>query len=131
MPNIPEGKIIFGEVEERYVHELGGNSDVVRFKYEHIVGIPEVSAYNEQYTAQFKDIDFDGSKELVIARQKHIGIYPNNRQEGHFIQILKINQREIIDVTSQFINENYASDDGVIFGGCTIDNRLRNGIQGR
>jgi hypothetical protein len=129
LPNIPEGKIIFGEVEERYVHELEGNSDVVRFKYENIVGIPEVSAYNEQYTAQFKDIDFDGNKELVIARQKHTGTYPNNRQEGHFIQILKINQREIIDVTSQFINENYASDDGVIFGGCSFDNRLRNGIR--
>ena len=129
LPNIPEGKIIFGEVEERYVHELGGNSDVVRFKYENIIGIPVVQDYNEQYTAQFKDIDSDGNKELVIARQKHIGTYPNNRQEGHFLQILKFNQREIIDVTSQYIDDGFASDDGVIFGNCTIDNRLRNGIR--
>ena len=129
LPDIPEGKIIFGEVEDRYVHELGGNSDVIRFKYNNIVGIPEVIDYNEQYTAQFKDIDFDGNKELVIARQKHIGTYPNNRQEGHFIQVLKFNQREILDVTSQYIDDGYASDDGVIFGNCTIDDRLRTGIR--
>jgi hypothetical protein len=138
VPEVPSGKIIFGEIEERYIEELGGNKEILRFKYQNIVGIPEVPGFEELYSAKFKDIDNDGKKELVIERL-HLNVsYTedssgqrtyNNRQEGHYIQILEINNREFTDVTNEYIDDNFGTDSGVIFGECNFDNRLPSHIR--
>lgn len=128
-PNIPATKILYGSKGYRFLPELNKNIEVVRFTYDNLVEIPKVEGYEEAYSAKYKDIDNDGIEELIIERL-HLEV--NNqytRQEGHYIQILEINGRVFTDVTSSYIEKNSASDSGVIFDGCTYDNRFRSHIR--
>ena len=106
-PSIPGTKILWGEEHETRVPEINsGNSIITRFNHGRLTEIPRVNGYNETYGAIHKDIDNDGEKELVIHKQ--LRNYNNNlRTEGYYIQILEFNEREIIDVTSQYIQNNF------------------------
>ncbi len=123
--DIPATKIFYGKIENRYLPELNRNLDVIRFTYEDYVAIPKVEGFEEAYSAKYKDIDNDNVKELVIERL-HLEVNDQyTRQEGHYIQILEINGRNINDVTNGMIEDNFANDNGTNFGPCTYDNRFR------
>ena len=129
LPNIPATKILFGSKENRFLPELGQKLEVVRFTYDNLVEIPKVDGYEEAYSAKYKDVDNDGIKELIIERNHLETNEQYTRQEGHYIQILEIDGREFTDVTSSYIENNSASDSGVIYDPCTYDNRLRTHIR--
>ena len=117
LPEVPASKILFGSIEDRYLLELNQNIDVLRFTFDNLVGLPEIEGYEEVYSAKYKDINNDNVNELVVERIGSKG--------GHYVQILKLNGRSIIDVTENLIENNFATDEGVIYNPCTYDNRFR------
>ena len=125
LTSVPDTKILYGKIENRYLPELNSNLDVIRFSLNEYKAIPKVAGYEEAYSAKFKDIDGDNDKELIIERLHLEVTDETSRQEGHYIQILEVNGRNFTDVTNTLIEDNYASDSGTVFGSCTYDNRFR------
>lgn len=75
------------------------------YKYSEKTIIPMVNGYGTVVDIDMADLDGDGINELAINRAGGHGNY-QNFYEGWYIQIVKMNGKQLIDVTNQYIDNN-------------------------
>ena len=81
------------------------NSNNLRFKTENILNIPDVKDFPYIISSTVKDIDNDKLNELIIVRAS---LNSQKSPAGHYIQILEITGKQVIDITSSVIENNFS-----------------------
>ena len=84
--------------------------------------IPIIEGFNRIDKLLFKDINSDGEKEFIAQRLNKN--YETGREEGHMIQILKLEGKTLKDITSSIIN-NFSSNNGFLNDPCSADDQFK------
>ena len=116
VPEVPMNKIYFGKIKNY------NNESILFFDRENYLPIPIIEGFNRIDKLLFKDINSDGEKEFIAQRLNKN--YETGREEGHMIQILKLEGKTLKDITSSIIN-NFSSNNGFLNDPCSADDEFK------